>query len=413
MYVPSFLLAAVTVWFLERGVATLAAAGTTGRVLLSGENELAGPIVLAFVLGAVACERRFPAVRRAPAARGQLHDAVYFCFFVAAVVPFTTLLGVGVTSVVSSVTPWAVLGATARMPGWLAITVALILMDGCNWLAHWADHAWAPLWRVHAIHHTQEELSVLTTFRVHPLSHTASTFAATLPVVVLTGYHPMTPVLITGYLVLGALPHANVRWSFGPLGKILCSPAYHRLHHRLQDQGVNLGIVLSIWDVMSKKAVFSDPGTLPCPTGLAGRPIPIEQEGAYRPLHLLVVQLLEPFSPAQRGAQAPVVRQPDDPRGRRSRHRPARRPVLPGRAAGRACRRGRPRRTPRAPTLRGGPRGRSWRHDAVRGRRREPGRSRRARAPCPGRCAWEARRPGEAARRGGGRPGEWRAGRAG
>ena len=38
-------------------------------------------------------------------------------------------------------------------------------MDGANWLAHYADHRVDALWRFHALHHSQEELSVLTSFR--------------------------------------------------------------------------------------------------------------------------------------------------------------------------------------------------------------------------------------------------------
>ena len=45
-------------------------------------------------------------------------------------------------------------------------------MDGANWLAHYADHRLDPLWRFHALHHSQEELSVITSFRAHPLMHT-------------------------------------------------------------------------------------------------------------------------------------------------------------------------------------------------------------------------------------------------
>lgn len=85
-------------------------------------------------------------------------------------------------------------------------------------------------------------MSVLTTFRAHPLSHLAGFFLGTLPVVVLMGHRAMAPELVTAYVCLGTLPHANVRWSFGPLGKVIVSPAYHRLHHAYEGAaGLNLG----------------------------------------------------------------------------------------------------------------------------------------------------------------------------
>ena len=57
---------------------------------------------------------------------------------------------------------------------------------------------------------------------------------------------PIAPVLITIYVCVGTLQPANVRSTFGPVGRLVVSPAYHRLHH---DPGVlraNLGVVLTV-----------------------------------------------------------------------------------------------------------------------------------------------------------------------
>ncbi len=113
---------------------------------------------------------------------------------------------------------------------------------------------------MHALHHSQEELSVLTSFRAHPLMHTSGFLLATVPVLALTGAHPLAPVLITVYVCLGTLPHTNVNWSYGPLGWVLVSPAYHRLHHSAERQGVNLGVVLTVWDHLAGIAQRPRPG---------------------------------------------------------------------------------------------------------------------------------------------------------
>jgi sterol desaturase/sphingolipid hydroxylase (fatty acid hydroxylase superfamily) len=36
---------------------------------------------------------------------------------------------------------------------------------------------------------------------------------------------------------------------------VLVSPAYHRLHHVPDIQDVNLGIVLTIWDVLARRTI--------------------------------------------------------------------------------------------------------------------------------------------------------------
>ncbi len=280
-----------------RGALVLLRAGQLWRALAGAQAELAGPIVIGFVLLVVGCERIWPAVPRPLAARGHLHDACYLVVFALAVTPFVTLIGVGIASTLASYAPALDLGVRAGVPGWLGVGLALVAMDGFNWLAHLADHRVEALWRVHALHHSQEQLSVLTTFRNHPLGHVVSSFAASLPVVALLGDRPVTPVLITGYLVLGALPHANLAWSFGPVGKLVVSPAYHRLHHRLDGSTeVNLAIVLPLWDVLAGRALFLSPSPGACATGLGGRPLAVEQDGErYRPARLLVTQLVEPF----------------------------------------------------------------------------------------------------------------------
>jgi sterol desaturase/sphingolipid hydroxylase (fatty acid hydroxylase superfamily) len=300
LYLPSFVLAAVTAWFVWEGVTTLQRYGELGSALAGARAELAGPLVLVFVAVALGCERLWPAERRRLLAKGHLQDALYLALFVGVMIPLITLLGVASAHLLVAHVAWLEAPWTKSWPRWLLVGVTLVAMDGCNWLTHWADHRYAALWRVHAIHHSQEEVSILTTFRTHPLVHTASFVAAAVPVIALMGARPIAPVLITVYLCLGALPHANVPWTFGPLGKVVVSPAYHRIHHRADGRNdINLAIVLPIWDILARRAVFPERGATPCRTGLAGRPIPVEQDAVPLRLPLLLlVQLAEPFAPA-------------------------------------------------------------------------------------------------------------------
>jgi sterol desaturase/sphingolipid hydroxylase (fatty acid hydroxylase superfamily) len=111
---------------------------------------------------------------------------------------------------------------------------------------------------------------------------------------------PIAPVLITIYVCVGTLQHANLRWTFGPAGRVVVSPAYHRLHHAREDQSINLGVVLTIWDVLAGRARFPSRGDAVGRTGLDGRPVPVEQGNAATPGPLLLAeQLIEPFQ-AQR-----------------------------------------------------------------------------------------------------------------
>ena len=113
---------------------------------------------------------------------------------------------------------------------------------------------------------------------------------------VLMPTRPIAPVLITIYVCIGTLQHANLRWTFGPFGRLIVSPAYHRLHHDREDQAINLGVVLTIWDVLVRRARFPARGDAVGRTGLDGRPVPVEQDdSAGRALLLMAEQLIEPF----------------------------------------------------------------------------------------------------------------------
>jgi sterol desaturase/sphingolipid hydroxylase (fatty acid hydroxylase superfamily) len=297
--VPTLAVAAATAAVVWVGAVTLERSGSVGRTLAAGREELVGPALIVLVLAVLVCERIWPAERRRLLARGHVQDTCFFLLYASTVVPFMTLMGVAFAYLLGTHAHWIEASWTAAWPRWLLIGVTLVAMDLCNWMAHWADHRLAPLWRLHAVHHTQEELSVLTSFRAHPLVHVVGFMLATVPVVALTGFHPLAPVLITVYLCLGTLTHANVPWSFGPLGKIFVSPAYHREHHSVHcPNGANLGVVLTIWDVFARRAVFPQKGEPVCATGLCGRPLAVEQvDGRHRPVALLVSQLLEPFGP--------------------------------------------------------------------------------------------------------------------
>jgi len=46
--------------------------------------------------------------------------------------------------------------------------------------------------------------------------------------------------------------HANVSWTFGPLGHVLASPAFHRRHHTKETAAIdkNFAGLLPVWDLL-------------------------------------------------------------------------------------------------------------------------------------------------------------------
>jgi sterol desaturase/sphingolipid hydroxylase (fatty acid hydroxylase superfamily) len=297
---PSLGVAALTALIVWAAISHLLRQGTLETELSAGRAELAAPLLVGLVVATGTCERIWPAENRPVLARGHVQDLCYLALHALVVIPLMTLLSVGSAALIGGHLRWLELKPAVHWPVWVVIPAAIVAMDGANWLAHYADHRLGLLWRFHALHHSQEELSVLTSFRNHPLMHTTGFILATIPVVILLPARPIAPVLITIYVCVGTLQHANLRWTFGPVGRVIVSPAYHRVHHATDVQRANLGVVFTIWDVLAGRAVFPVRGGAVGRTGLDGRPVPVEQDSAAEPVLMLFAhQLIEPFRPGR------------------------------------------------------------------------------------------------------------------
>ena len=271
-------------------------------------------------------ERLRPAQRRPFFARGYRQDLLYTILNATLVVPLVVALSLSFADVARKSLPWIVAAALRVLPALARHRVDLRPMDACNWSAHLANHKVRMLWRFHELHHSQEDMSVLTVFRTHPLIH-VSYLIALIPGIVLIANGAVTTTLLVVYAAVVAFEHSNTNLSFGPLNRIFCSPNYHRIHHRVEGrQDVNLGFALTIWDQLSGRAVFPTQETIRIDTGLPGRPLAVEQSAPRaRHFSVLAAQLIGPFRPLE---LAPARSRYDASRRRvpeRVRQRPAKR----------------------------------------------------------------------------------------
>jgi sterol desaturase/sphingolipid hydroxylase (fatty acid hydroxylase superfamily) len=310
VYLPACSIVAVAAvlvgigWANHWGGADFADSMTNLRVIV------VGPLTLVIIGAFLIVERLRPAQRRPLFARGYRQDFFYTVLNATLVVPLVIALSLSFSEVARKSLPWIVLPKFGTVPRWGAIVVIFVAMDGLNWFAHLANHRVRMLWRFHELHHSQEDMSVLTVFRTHPLIH-VSYLIALIPGIVLlaNGALPTTLLVIYGGTV--AFAHSNTNLGFGLLDRIFVSPNFHRIHHKLDGpQDVNLGFALTIWDQLFHRAVFPTPETIRTDTGLPGRPLIVEQ-AAERPRHLLVLaaQLVAPFRPMQGRSTLPSIRE--------------------------------------------------------------------------------------------------------
>jgi sterol desaturase/sphingolipid hydroxylase (fatty acid hydroxylase superfamily) len=311
IYLPALLVPALASLLVGAGWATGWGGVDFAGSLSSLRAQTIGPLAVAMIVLFLIVERVRPAQLRPLVARGHRHDVLFTALNVIVVAPFVTALTLSLSDVVRREAPWVVLPRVGLVPRWGVVVLILVAMDGCNWLAHLANHRVQMLWRFHELHHSQEDMNVLTVFRTHPLIH-VSYVLAVVPALVLLANGELPTVLLVVYGGVVAFAHSNTDLSFGPLERVLVSPNYHRIHHRLRGpQDVNLGFTLTIWDQLTHRAIFPTSDTVRADTGLPQRPLRIEQQGS-RAHHLAVLaaQLVGPFRPLNEPVALASIREP-------------------------------------------------------------------------------------------------------
>jgi sterol desaturase/sphingolipid hydroxylase (fatty acid hydroxylase superfamily) len=156
-------------------------------------------------------------------------------------------------------------------PLWSFVFYLVILDFAAYWLHRW-QHRLNWWWSLHALHHSQREMSFWTDDRNHLLDNVLMDSAHAI-LALLIGVAPAQFIaLVVASRVVESLSHANVRIHFGRIGEyLLVSPRFHRVHHAIGTghegavRGCNFAVLLPIWDVLFGTANFEK--TFP-PTGI-------------------------------------------------------------------------------------------------------------------------------------------------
>ena len=147
---------------------------------------------------------------------------------------------------------WGLLNAIA-LPYELAVLCSVVLLDFAIYLQHVLFHAVPVLWRLHRMHHADQDFDVTTGARFHPIEIVLS-MVLKLAVVVALG-PPVLGVLIFEVLLNGTamFNHANARLPLGAdrvLRLLVVTPDMHRVHHSVtpEEANSNFGFNLPWWD---------------------------------------------------------------------------------------------------------------------------------------------------------------------
>jgi sterol desaturase/sphingolipid hydroxylase (fatty acid hydroxylase superfamily) len=148
----------------------------------------------------------------------------------------------------------------------MSFLVYLVVFDFFNYWIHRAQHQWPAWWALHALHHSQRNMTFWTDGRGHLLDDVILALLGSL-ISALIGVQPgQFVLLIVVSRLFESIQHANIdlRW-WGVVEKLWVSPSFHRTHHSVGvghefNSGVlgghNFGVLLPWWDVLFGTADF-------------------------------------------------------------------------------------------------------------------------------------------------------------
>ena len=219
---------------------------------------------------------------------------------------FDILILAAITNALEPRLAFLQLNLLGDLPWPVGLALFWIAGDFVTYWWHRLQHANRFLWAFHSVHHSQEQMTLFTASRRHPLE--------TLSMVVLLYFgifHMVLGIPSRGWMPLAAvltsilaLQHAQLDWRYGPLGRVLVSPRFHAFHHSAETRhaNANFGTVFSCWDYLFGTAVPEQ--ALPARYGVDG----LGMEESWRS------QLLLPFELAWRWRHgAEPVAPPDTP----------------------------------------------------------------------------------------------------
>ena len=153
---------------------------------------------------------------------------------------------------------------------WVSLVLYLLAFDLLEYWIHRGQHQYRWWWQLHALHHSQRQMTVWSDDRNHLLDDVIHDTIIVLAAQII-GVAPGQFVAIVALTQLSqSLQHANVRLWFGTLGERLwISPRFHRRHHAVgigheamapvrnkRAHGNNFGVLLPWWDMVFGTANF-------------------------------------------------------------------------------------------------------------------------------------------------------------
>jgi sterol desaturase/sphingolipid hydroxylase (fatty acid hydroxylase superfamily) len=207
-----------------------------------------GSVLAALVMWELLAPRRAQTLGRGPRWPGNLGVVVLDTVLLRLVFP-TTAIGL---ALVCEARGWGLFQVLA-LPAWVTIPLAFLALDLAIYLQHVLFHAVPALWRLHRMHHADQDIDVTTGVRFHPVEILLS-MAIKIGVVAALGTPAVAVLLFEVALnATSMFNHSNIAmplWLDRVLRWIVVTPDMHRVHHSIvvRETNSNFGFNMPWWD---------------------------------------------------------------------------------------------------------------------------------------------------------------------
>jgi lathosterol oxidase len=260
----------------NKALGTVAVSATVVAVLLGGSHvpvgsdRTAGPFfgldwfVLSLILYSVIfvpLERLFARIPEQPLFRDSWPTDFAYFFVSAFLVQVIALLTLRPAMIffdwarVPAVQTWV-----QALPGLVQFALMVIVSDLTQYWVHRAFHAVPWLWRIHAVHHSADQMDWLAGSRLHLVDIAVTRGLTYVPIYVLGFAEGPLAAYLVFVSAQATFIHANVRIELRWLQWILATPRFHHWHHAAEPDAVdtNFAVHLPVLDVLFGTAHLPD-----------------------------------------------------------------------------------------------------------------------------------------------------------
>jgi sterol desaturase/sphingolipid hydroxylase (fatty acid hydroxylase superfamily) len=147
---------------------------------------------------------------------------------------------------------WGLMNAL-RLGPVVAVILGVLLIDLDSYVAHFTFHKIPVLWRIHKVHHSDNELDSTSSFRFHPFEVLLQALWRTVTFVILGISYNSLIVFLTLMIPLLFIQHANIKfpdWIERTLGTVLVTSTWHKVHHsdEIENTDSHYSNLFTIWD---------------------------------------------------------------------------------------------------------------------------------------------------------------------